>query len=262
MVALHKDLPEINGLQRNVFPKDPFSEKYKIYNDTLADLNAIPVEGKGKVESDQIDCVKQLIKLLVNAGILLGKTAFSLGISDPMTDLAASVTTAAVGNVLDATIDGVTSTLSLKDKLMDDLLLKHRATKDSKVRELMLDPLPKLTQAFIDSLISHAAKTPVVLILDTYEKASIEFDAWLRQLFLKHYKALKNGKLRIVTAGQYQLLKKENWGNFVTTDHLVREIPLKEFDKEKSKSYLEKIVISDRREIEKLCKKLMVYLSI
>jgi len=170
-----------------------------------------------------------------------------------MTDLAASVTTAAVGNVLDATIDGATSALTLKDKLMDELLLKHRATKDSKVRDLMLDPLSKLTEAFIDSLIGHAAKAPVVLILDTYEKASIEFDTWLRQLFLKH-KAVKNSK-RIVTAGRYQLLKKEGWGNFITTDHLVWEIPLKEFDKEKSKGYLEKIGISDKREIEKLCKR-------
>ena len=253
MVALHKDLPEINALQRDLFTPDPFGEKYKTYKDTLADLNATPVEGKGKVEREQIDRVKQLTKLLANAGIWAGKTALSSGISNPMTDLAASVTTAAVGNVLDATIDGATSALTLKDKLMDELLLKHRATKDSKVRDLMLDPLSKLTEAFIDSLIGHAAKAPVVLILDTYEKASIEFDTWLRQLFLKH-KAVKNSK-RIVTAGRYQLLKKEDWGNFITTDHLVWEIPLKEFDKEKSKGYLEKIGISDKREIEKLCKR-------
>jgi len=255
MVALHKDLPEINGLQKDLFAKDPFSEKYETYNVTLADLNATPVEDKGKVESDQIDRVKQLIKLLVNAGISLGKTALSSGISNPMTDLAASVTTAAVGNVLDVTIDGATSALSLKDKLMDDLLLKHRATKKSEVRELMLEPLPKLTQAFIDSLISHAAKTPIVLILDTYEKASIEFDAWLRQLFLKHHKALKNSKLRIVSAGRSQLFKKEGWRNFVTTEHLVDEISLKEFDKDKIKLYLDKIGFSDKREIEKLCKR-------
>jgi len=255
MVALHKELPEINALQKELFTQDPFGEKYKIYKDTLVALKESPVEGKGKVESDQIDRVKQLTKLLANAGIWTGKTALTSGISDPITDIVASMTSVAVSNVLDATIDGVTSALTLKDKLMDELLRKHKATEDPKVQELMLEPLPKLTQAFIDSLISHATKNPVVLILNTYEKASIDFDTWLRQLFLKHHKALKSSKLRIVTAGRYQLFKKEGWGNFITTDHLVREIPLKVFDKEKSKSYLEKIGISDKREIEKLCKR-------
>jgi tetratricopeptide (TPR) repeat protein len=254
MIALHKDLPEIPFLKRDVLAKDAFSEKHKIYKDTLANLNKSPVKGKEKVESEQIDRVKQLTKLLANAGIWAGKTAASGGVVNPMTEFAASVTTAAVGNVLDLTIDGAASALSLKDKLMDELLLKHEATKDAEVRELMLDPLPKLTQAFVESLVNHAHKTPVVLVLDTYEKASVDFDTWLRQIFLKN-KALKNSQLRVVTAGRYQLLKKEGWSDLITGERLVQELPLREFEKDKVKNYLEKIEITDKREIEKFYKR-------
>ncbi len=253
MIALHKDLPEIPFLKRDVLAKDAFSEKHKIYKDTLANLNKSPVKGKEKVESEQIDRVKQLTKLLANAGIWAGKTAASGGVVNPMTEFAASVTTTAVGSVLDLTIDGAASALSLKDKLMDELLLKHEATKDVEVRELMLDPLPKLTQAFVESLVNHAHKTPVVLVLDTYEKA-VDFDTWLRQIFLKN-KALKNSQLRVVTAGRYQLLKKEGWSDLITGERLVQELPLREFEKDKVKNYLEKIEITDKREIEKFYKR-------
>ncbi|BBC24087.1 tetratricopeptide repeat protein [Pseudanabaena sp. ABRG5-3] len=254
MVALHKDLPEISFLKRDVLAKDVFSEKYKTYKETLANLNNAPVKGKEKVERDQLDRVKQLTKLVANAGIWAGKTAASGGVSNPMTEFAASVTTSAVGSVLDLTIDGAASALSLKDKLMDELLLKHEATKDAEVRELMLDPLPKLTQAFVESLVNHAHKTPVVLVLDTYEKASVDFDTWLRQIFLKN-KALKNSQLRVVTAGRYQLLKREGWSDLITGERLVQELPLREFEKDKVKNYLEKIGITDKREIEKFYKK-------
>ncbi|MFN7759506.1 MAG: tetratricopeptide repeat protein [Pseudanabaena sp.] len=253
MVALHKDLPEIPFLKRDVLAKDVFSEKYKTYQETLANLKNAPVKGKEQVESNQLDRVKQLTKLVANAGIWAGKTAASGGVSNPMTEFAASVTTAAVGNVLDLTIDGAASALSLKDKLMDELLLKHEATKDAEVRELMLDPLPKLTQAFVESLVNHAHKTPVVLVLDTYEKA-VDFDTWLRQIFLKN-KALKNTQLRVVTAGRYQLLKKEGWSDLITGERLVQELPLREFEKDKVKNYLEKIEITDKREIEKFYKR-------
>jgi tetratricopeptide (TPR) repeat protein len=253
MVALHKDLPEIPFLKRDVLAKDVFSEKYKTYQETLANLKNAPVKGKEQVESNQLDRVKQLTKLVANAGIWAGKTAASGGVVNPMTEIAVSMTTAAVGNVLDLTIDGAASALSLKDKLMDELLLKHEATKDAEVRELMLDPLPKLTQAFVESLVNHAHKTPVVLVLDTYEKA-VDFDTWLRQIFLKN-KALKNTQLRVVTAGRYQLLKKEGWSDLITGERLVQELHLREFEKDKVKNYLEKVGITDKRDIEKFYKR-------
>ncbi len=254
MVALHKDLPEIPLLKRDVLAKDAFSEKYKTYKETLAKLNNAPVKGKEKVESEQIDRVKQLTKLLANAGIWAGKTAASGGVINPMTEFAASVTTTAVGSVLDLTIDGAASALSLKDRLMDELLLKHEATKDVEVRELMLNPLPKLTQAFVESLVNHAHKTPVVLVLDACNKASVDFDTWLRQIFLKN-KALRNSQIRVVTARKAQLLKKEGWSDLITGERLVQELPLKEFEKDKVKNYLEKIGITDKREIEKFYKR-------
>lgn len=254
MVTLHKDLPEIPFLKRDVLAKDAFSERYKTYKETLANLNNSPVKGKPKVDSEQIGIVKQLTKLLANAGIWAGKTAASGGVSNPMTEFAASVTTTAVGSVLDLTIDGAASALSLKDRLMDELLLKHEATKDAEVRELMLNPLPKLTQAFVESLVNYAHKTPVVLVLDAYDKASINFDTWLRQIFLKN-KALRNSQLRVVTARRDPLLKREGWSDLITGERLVQELPLKEFEKDKVKNYLEKVGITDKREIDKFYKR-------
>ena len=270
MVALHKELPAIERgfsakeaffdlnyatpLHKDLPAKDAFSEKYKTYKDTLANLSNAPVKGKPKVDSEQIGIVKQLTKLLANAGIWASKTAASGGVVNPMTEFAASVTTTAVGNVLDLTIDGAASALSLKDRLMDELLLKHEATKDAEVRELMLNPLPKLTQAFVESLVNHAHKTPVVLVLDACNKASVDFDTWLRQIFLKN-KALRNSQIRVVTARKAQLLKKEGWSDLITGDQLVQEISLREFEKDKVKNYLEKIGITDKREIEKIYKR-------
>ncbi|NMF60513.1 tetratricopeptide repeat protein [Pseudanabaena yagii] len=87
-----------------------------------------------------------------------------------------------------------------------------------------------------------------------YEKASVDFDTWLRQIFLKN-KSLKNSQLRVVTAGRYQLLKKEGWSDLITGERLVQELPLREFEKDKVKNYLEKIGITDRREIDKFYKR-------
>ena len=162
MEKLHKELPPLGILQKDLLGKsDPFAETLRTYKSTLNALETKPIDDKKIVDKEQIDQVKQLSKLLANAVMWAGQTALSAGMSTPFSLLATSTTSAVVNNALDATIDGVTMALSLKD----NLLLKHQATKKSQeLRDLMLEPLPKLTQSFVESLVNHAKHIPMILI--------------------------------------------------------------------------------------------------
>ena len=251
MEKLHRELPPLGILRKDLLGKsDPFADTLKRYKSTLNDLETKPIDDKKTVEKEHIDQVKQLSKLIANAGMLAGQTALSAGMTTPISLLANSTTSAIVNNAVDATIDGVTMALSLKD----NLLLKHQATKQSQeLRDLMLEPLPKLTQAFVESLVRHAKHIPVALILDTYEKASADVDTWLRQFLLAN-KALKDSKVRLVVAGRYHLFRKEGWKELISRSKLVQEFSLKEFEDKQTKSYLEQIGFSDKREVDKLWK--------
>ena len=67
--------------------------------------------------------------------------------------------------------------LSEADRIKQ-LLQQHRKTKDKReLKELMLEPLPKLTEAFLESC--KQRNKPVILVLDTYEKVSPDIDAGL-----------------------------------------------------------------------------------
>ena len=251
MEKLHRELPSLGILQKDLLGRsDPFADTLKRYKSTLNDLETKPIDDKKTVDKEQIDQVKQLTKLLANAGMLAGQTALSAGMSTPFSLLANSTTSAVVNNAVDATIDGVTMALSIKDSL----LLKHQATKQSQeLRDLMLEPLPKLTQAFVESLVRHAKHVPVTLILDTYEKASADVDTWLRQFLLTN-KALKDSKVRLVVGGRYHLFRKEGWKELISRSKSVQEFSLKEFEDKQTKSYLEQIGFSDKREVDKLWK--------
>ncbi|MCY7332124.1 MAG: tetratricopeptide repeat protein, partial [Pseudanabaena sp. CAN_BIN31] len=245
MVKLHESLPTQKGL----LATDPFAKKHKTYKETLHALQFEPIEEGGTVSKEQVDLVKQVSKLILNAGALAGSSAMTMGINTPLSAFASSMTSAAVSSLVDTTVDGTNAVLSLRD----NLLAKHKATQKADIQELMLEPLPKLTQAFVETLVNHARQVPVVLILDTYEKVSLNVDRWLREMLLQN-KELKNSKVRLVMAGRFQLFKKSEWKELSRESRLVQEISLKEFEKEQIKSYLEKIGLSDKKDIEKLNK--------
>ena len=252
MEKLHRELPPLGILQKDLLGKsDPFAEILKTYKSTLNDLETKPIDDKKTVDKEQIAQVKQLSKLVVNVAMWAGQTALSAGMSTPFSLLATSTTSAVVNNAaVEATIDGVTTALSLKDSL----LLKHQATKQSqKLRDLMMEPLPKLTQAFVESLVHHAKHIPVMLILDAYEKASADVDTWLRQFLLTN-RVLKDSKVRLVVAGCYHLFRKDGWKELISRSRSVQEFSLKEFEDKQTKSYLEQIGFSDKREVDKLWK--------
>ena len=212
-------------------------------------MQSQPIDKEEAVSKEQIDLAKQVAKLAINVGGWAVSTATTMGISTPLSALTSSMTSTAISGGVDTAVDGAVTVLSLKD----NLLAKHKATQKTDIQELMLEPLPKLTQAFVETLVNHAKRVPVVLILDTYEKVSPDVDRWLREVLLQN-KELKNSKVRILMAGRFQLFKKSEWKDLSRESKLVQETPLKIFEKEQIKSYLEKIGVSDKRDIEKLNK--------
>ncbi len=250
MVKLHKDLPQLGLLKKDLLNNsDPFAEKHKTYKETLHALQSQPIDKEETVSKEQIDLVKQVAKLALNVGGWAVSTAATMGINTPLSALTSSITSTAISGGVDTAVDGAVTALSLKD----NLLAKHKATQKAEIQELMLEPLPKLTQAFVKTLMNHAKQVPVVLILDTYEKVSPDVDRWLREVLLQN-KELKNSKVCLLMAGQFQLFKKDGWKELSRESKLVQETPLKIFEKEQTKSYLEKIGVSDKRDIEKLNK--------
>jgi len=250
MVKLHKDLPPLGLLQKDLLNKsDPFAEKYKIYTDTLNALESEPIDKGGTVNEEQIKLVKQIGKLALNVGGWAVSTASTMGINTPLSAITSSIASTAISEGVDTAVDGTVTFLSLRD----NLLAKHKATQKAEVQELMLEPLPKLTQAFIETLVNHAKQVPIVLILDTYEKASPDVDRWLRELLLQS-KDLKNSKVCLLIAGRFQLFKKSEWKDLARESTIVKDTALKVFEKEQIKSYLEKIGVSNKRDIEKLNK--------
>jgi tetratricopeptide (TPR) repeat protein len=250
MVKLHKDLPPLGLLKKDLLNNsDHFAEKHKTYKETLHALQYQPIDKEETVSKEQIDLAKQIAKLAINVGGWAVSTATTMGINTPLSAITSSMTSTAISGGVDTAVDGAVTALSLKD----NLLAKHRATQKAEVQELMLEPLPKLTQAFVETLVNHAKRVPVVLILDTYEKVSPDVDRWLREMLLQN-KELKNSKVRILMAGRFQLFKKDGWKELSRESKLVQETPLKIFEKEQTKSYLEKIGVSDKRDIEKLNK--------
>jgi tetratricopeptide (TPR) repeat protein len=135
---------------------------------------------------------------------------------------------------------------------------QHPATKnDREIQALILEPIPKLTQAFAEALIERTKqqKRPVILVLDTYEQALPDIDTWLWQYLLEDT-ALQSYPIRLVVAGRRSLLEpgKEGWRKLQQDRDLIDERQLTAFDKDQTKTYLQKIGISKPQEIQKIYK--------
>ena len=89
------------------------------------------------------------------------------------------------------------------------LLQEHRKTKENReLKELMLEPLPKLTEAFLESC--KQRKKPVILVLDTYEKVPTDIDVWLWKYLIGNAK-FTDSNVYIIIAGRNNILKTESW---------------------------------------------------
>ena len=175
IARLYNQLPPTDGWQ------ELFTSRYEQYQHTLKQLEAPPSEGKQSQEKQSVD--KERLNILKRLASLGAKAVSKVA---PIPGIAAS----GLEKAAEASVDAAS--------LMQQLLQQHQATKRNKeLQALMLEPIPKLTQAFVEGIIQKAQQRPVVLILDTYEKVTADIDTWLWQYLLEH-KALKNHKVRIV----------------------------------------------------------------
>lgn len=246
MVELYDQLPKPDIWKRQLFKSDPFIRLCKQYNQTLQRLETEPIEGKQAVEDDQRELAKEL-----GSAAMYGLGALILTPIEPV-----SAMTLGMSAIAEATKGTVTGVGAIKDRL----LLKHPATKqDNQLQQLMLEPIPQLTKAFVEGLIRlqkpyegfiplPKEQKPIILILDHYEKVTSDFDLWLSEYLLKE-KDLQLHPIRLVLAGRYSLRKK-----FPRNRDLIFERQLEKFDKPQTEAYLKRIGITAPREIREISK--------
>ncbi|MEH2260926.1 tetratricopeptide repeat protein [Nostoc sp.] len=250
MEKLYELLPKPTGLwRRDLLPKtDPFTSLYEQYQETVYKLKTEPVQGKS-VDAQQQNTVKDWFEL--GTATLLATGASYLGDHGTALSLGLDATVKAGGMLSDAS-----QALKPTKERIQELLQQHPATKnDKELQELVLEPIPKLTHAFAQGLIQKTQKhkRSIVLILDTYEKASSDIDTWLWQYLLEDT-PLKSYSIRILVAGRRSLLEKESWRKLQQDRDLIYEQRLDEFNKEQTKEYLQHIGITKSGEIQKIYK--------
>lgn len=224
MDKFYNQLPDIPFWNKDLLKSDPFLSLYQQYKDTVNKLETEPVEGKQSVDKEQIELFKSLFSRGASAlAQLAPASAITAPIAEKTTELA---------------FEASRILLTEKDRIVN-LLGQHRATKNKRdLQELMLNPLPKLTKAFVESLKNR--RKPVILIFDTYEKSLLDIDAWLWQYLLAD-NDLQSLPIRLIVAGRNNILEKESWRKLQQDTNLVREEKLECFDENQTKEYLEKI---------------------
>ena len=237
--------------KKDLFEKDPFQALYDEYQQIANQLQTQPIEGKKSVDKEQIDQVKSLLKVGASA---LGDLMPMSGLSKPVLETTATTTVDIAGMLL-----------TEKDR-WQQVLQQHRATKKNKdLQALMLEPIPKLTKAFAEALVQRSQKTKktVVLVLDTYEKVSLDLDRWLWQSLLANTE-LQPYRVRLVVAGTKSLLDEKAWRKLQQDRNLIFDRQLDRFDQSQTQKYLQDIGIKDEVEITaifKVTKGLPYYLN-
>jgi len=132
----------------------------------------------------------------------------------------------------------------------------HPHTRDQpELQALMLDPVTQLTQAFSASLIQIAQQhnRPLVLVLDTYEKAQPYLNQWLWQSLVEDT-ALATAPVRLLVVGRRPLTADESWRKLNQDRQLLYEVELTRFKKEETDQYLPHIGITHGRTLDKIRK--------
>jgi tetratricopeptide (TPR) repeat protein len=210
---------------------DPFEQQYSKYLEAIAKLKNQPLSTIPGITSDQLSQVTRL------AGDATGAIATVAGHPE-------------IALLGEAGVRLSTVALSALDEVKQRAAIRHQREQ----QELSLSSSPEqqwlkaLTQAFEEILIQWSAKCPIVLLLDTYEKASIEVDGWL-------WRSLANTKLaphrvRLVIAGRYRLTQQKTWGKLQQDRNLLHEFQLNRFDQSKTQEYLQSFHITDLASIQ------------
>jgi tetratricopeptide (TPR) repeat protein len=243
---LRKDVFDIRPSDFATKP-DPFILLYEQYQQTIYKLTTQPVEGK-QVEPEQQNTVKDWLELGTITTLAVGTSLVEPG-------TAVSLALEGIPKAMGMFSNASQSLKPTKEK-MQKLLQQHPATKDDQeLQELMLEPIPKLTQSFAQGLIqkTQRQRRSIVLLLDTYEKAPADIDTWLWQYLLEDT-PLKSYPVRIMIAGRRYLLEKESWRKLQQDRNLIYEQRLDEFDKKQTEEYLKQIGITKPGDIQKIYK--------
>ncbi len=218
---------------KDAWNRDPFWDEYDLYFETVHQLETQPVSGRGTVDSQQVDQVKQLLQLGVEW--LLPEPGKKV------------ITPERVDRVVDATVAG----LSLRDS-MQQLLNQHRATRrNQELQTLMLEPLPQLTQAFAAGLSQQAQQHPLILVLDTYEKAPSTVDTWLWRTLLGNTDIATSGT-RLVIAGRHCIRRSEGWRKLHQDRNAIFDRTIERFDLAQTQDYLSQIDLTDAAQVEQI----------
>jgi hypothetical protein len=222
---------------------DPFTERYTQYFDAIHELQKESPDGKTGASAEQLGLVKQLLKGLTQGGGALATATGNLALGGAL--VAASKGT-------DAVVDGASLALSEKDRIQS-LVQSHRATREKRdLQELLLNPWPLLTEAFVKRLGQWSEQKPLLLMLDTYEKADLStIDTWLWRTLLSNTN-IRRYPIRLLIAGRYNLLNRQEWATVQQNGELVKPFGPKKFTPEQTQAYLEAINITDSATIQQI----------
>jgi tetratricopeptide (TPR) repeat protein len=210
-----------------------FGELIKLYRETQRELKDQPIE-KGMTEEDK----KSGLQVVLNIGLGTVKGFLPDDVAKDVDELK--------GKIVDG---GTTAILGAAAWLK-----QHRATKKNKeLRDLLLNPEPRLTKAFARLL--RGLGQPVLLVLDTYEKATQEVDGWLWRTLLANQDVGSEGLggTRILVAGRNSLVDElEGWRRLQQDRGCVRGLGLDRFDLLQTQKYLQACGIADDGAIEQI----------
>ena len=228
---------DINDLSsKDFFPKDYFEDLYQKYKDGINQLQTQTIDGKKGVDKEQLN----LVKSLVSQG-----TKFAAKNIFPVSSLTEPIAEKG-GETL---VNIASAVLSEKDRI-EQLVRQHSVTKKNKaLQELLLNPIPKLTEALVQTLSQR--KQPLVLIFDTYEKVIPDIDAWLWQDLIANTD-LKQSPVRIIIAGRKNILKSEPWRKLNQDQNCIYDISLNRFNEQQTQAYLQSIGIEENELITQI----------
>jgi tetratricopeptide (TPR) repeat protein len=219
---------------KDSWSRDPFWDKYELYFQTIHQLNTQAASGRGDATPEQVGQVKTLLQLGVDVA-----GEFFLSESGKKT----------ASTLVDKGMEAAVAGLSLKDGLQQ-LLQQHKATKrDLELQAFMLEPLPHLTRAFAAGLSQHTQHKPIILVLDTYEKAPSVIDTWLWRTLLGNTEVSAQ-PVRLLITGRHCLLKTEGWRKLHQDRHVVQDLTIERFSPAQTKDYLAQIDITDETQVE------------
>lgn len=135
--------------------------------------------------------------------------------------------------------------LSSKDQFKR-LLNNHPATKNqSFLQNLILEPITSIANIFIQCLRNKSEQdTPIIVILDTYENASVNFDHFISNHLIS--------KIIVVIAGRSSLTNSRYRRIFQKHDKFLSEYYLSEFNDIETIDYLSRIGIYDEKKAKNL----------